>query len=157
MQTSIRKWQMIFTGLALVIAIAAYLIFAGSRHASTGQVAEPPASFGSNNYNIMKTDTFTALISRVYGSQAGYSIHEGILEIDIKNTPLETRDFFNGNEALLPFRMNDHGFELHYNSGDKSLKALFKINEQKGVNVPNDVLLKLIEKTTTTLPHVDNQ
>lgn len=156
MQKSARTWPMIFTGIALVIAVVTYLIFAGTRNAATEQVVAPPAPFGSNNYNIMKTDTFVALVSKAYGNLAEYNTADGILEINMKNANELTKDFFNGNDALLPFKLGDHGFEFHYNPEDRSLKALFKIDQQNGVHVPNDVLIKLMDKTTTT-QHVDNK
>ncbi len=155
MQNSTRKWQLIFTALAIVIAGAMYLVFAGSRNAAVEQTVEPPAPFGSNNYNVMKTDTFVALVNRAYGSFITQKTENGILALDINANEL-TKDFFNGNDALLKFKLGDHGFELTYNPEAHSLKARFKINEQNGVTVPNDVLIKLMDKTAKT-NHVDNQ
>lgn len=156
MQNSTRKWQLIFTALAVVVAGAMYLVFAGSRNAAVEQTVEPPAPFGSNNYNVMKTDTFVALVNRAYGSFTTQKTENGVLELTIKNANELTKDFFNGNDALLKFKLSDHGFELAYNPEDQSLKARFKINEQNGVAVPNDVLIKLMDKTSKT-NHVDNQ
>ena len=150
MQNSTRKWQLIFMAVAIVIAGAMYFIFACSRNAAVEQTVEPPAPFGSNNYNVMKTDTFTALVSRAYGSFTQPKTENGILELDIKNANELTKDFFNGNDALLKFKLSDFGFEFKYNPEDQSLKALFKINEQNGVNVPNDVLIKLMDKTASS-------
>lgn len=156
MQNSPRKWQLLFTALAIVIAGAMYLAFAGSRNAAIEQTVAPPAPFGSNNYNVMKTDTFVALVNSAYGSFVEQKREQGMLELHLKNANELTKDFFNGNDALLKFRLSDHGFEMNYNPEDRSLIARFRISEQNGVNVPNDVLIKLMDKTSK-INHVDNQ
>lgn len=156
MQNSTRKWQLIFAALAIVIAGAMCLVFAHSRNAAEEQPVAPPAPFGSNNYNVMKTDTFVALVNQAYGSFVTQKTENGILEFQLRNANELTKDFFNGNDALLKFKLGDHGFELNYNPEDQSLVARFKINERNGVNVPNDVLIKLMDKTTK-VNHVDNE
>lgn len=156
MQNSPRKWQLIFTALAILIAGAMYMIFAGSRNAAVEQTVVPPAPFGSNNYNVMKTDTFVALVNQAYGSFVTEKREHGILELNINNANELTKDFFNGNDALLKFKLGDHGFEFNYNPEEQSLKARFNIKERNGVNVPNDVLIKLMDKTSK-INHVDNQ
>jgi hypothetical protein len=156
MQNSSRKWQLVFTALAVVIAGVMCLVFARSRNAAEEQVVAPPAPFGSNNYNVMKTDTFVALVNQAYSGLVTQKTEDGILELQLRNANELTKDFFNGNDALLRFKLNDHGFELNYNPEAQSLTARFKINERNGVNVPNDVLIKLMDKTTK-VNHVDNQ
>jgi len=142
-----RKWQLIFSSIALVIAAGACLLFAGSRNMPAGQVVEPPAPFGSSHYNAMKTDTFVALVQAAYGQLATTGITGNTLVVDMPDANELAKDFFNGNDALLRFGMSDHGFEIRYNPEQKSLKASFRISEQGGVNVPNDVLIKLMDKT----------
>lgn len=154
MQQNGRKWQMIFTGAALVIAILTYFIFAGTRNAATEQTVAPPPPFGAGNYHVMKADTFASLVSRAYGP-AVPGTEGGVVTVDLSQAQ-GARDFFNGNDALLPFRLGDHGFELRYDAGTGGLKARFRIDEQGGIKVPDDVLIKLMEKTVT-LPHVDNK
>ncbi len=156
MQNSSKKWQLIFTALAVALVGVMYLAFGGSRNAAEEQTIAPPAPFGSNNYNVMKTDTFVALVNQAYGNLVTQKTENGILEFQIKNGNALTKDFFNGNDALLRFKLSDHGFELNYNPEEQSLVARFKINERNGINVPNDVLIKLMDKTTK-ISHVDNE
>lgn len=156
MQNSISKWQLLFTGLALAIAAGAGLATTLLRNTATEQAVEQPAAFSSNSYNTMKTDTFTALVTRAYGNAATFKQEEGVLALELKKEGEQARDFFNGNDALLKFRLNQHGFELQYQPGSSSMTARFRINEQNGVNVPNDVLIRLTDKTTGT-DHVDKQ
>ena len=156
MQNSPKKWQLIFTALAVFIAGATFIILAGSRNTAVEQTVEPPAPFGSNNYNVMKTDTFLALVNQAYGNFVTQKRENEILELELHNANELTKDFFNGNDALLQFKLRDHGFEFNYNSEEQWLKARFKINKQNGVNIPNDVLIKLMDKTIK-VTHVNNQ
>lgn len=95
----------------------------------------------------MKTDTFVMLLHQAYGTLVTDKKENNKLEIEIKANEL-TKDFFNGNDAILKFGLNDFGFDIKYNPQDKSLKAAFNIQNGNGVNVPNDVLIKLMDKTT---------
>ncbi|WP_118974325.1 hypothetical protein [Taibaiella koreensis] len=156
MQHSISKWQIIFTALALVVAAGAGLTTVLLRNTAMEQPVEQPAAFSSNSYNTMKTDTFAALVTRAYGSDADIRQENGVLTLELKNSGEQGRDFFNANEALLRFRLSQHGFELQYQQGSPLLTARFKINEQNGVTIPNDVLIRLMDKTTGTY-HVDKQ
>lgn len=155
MQNSTGRWQLIFTGLAVAIAVAAGLIATLLRNTATEQTVEQSSSFGSNHFNSMKTDTFAVLVSKAYDGPATVKQANGMLEVEIKGEG-PAREFYNGNEALLKFRLNDHGFELKYLPETQSLKASFRIDEKDGVNVPNDILIKLMDKTTGTY-HVDNK
>jgi hypothetical protein len=155
MQNNTRRWQIIFFSAAVVVAAAMYFLFTISRNAATGQAVAPPAPFGSSNYNTMKTDTFLTLVRNAYGNLVTYKFEEKKLVMEMKANEL-TKDFFNGNDALLKFGLNDFGFDIKYNPEDKSMKAQFKVSDQHGVNVPNDVLIKLMDKTTQT-SHVDQQ
>ncbi|WP_118949792.1 hypothetical protein [Taibaiella helva] len=156
MQNSISKWQILFTGLALAIAAGAGLLTLLTRNTATEQAVEQPAAFSANSYNTMKTDTFAALVARVYGNAATFKQEEGVLALELKKEGEQARDFFNDNDALLKFRLSQQGFELQYQQGSPSLTARFRINEQNGVNIPNDVLIRLTDKITGTY-HVDKQ
>lgn len=156
MQNSTRKWQLLSLALATLIAGAVYLLLTPSRNAATEQAVAPPAPFGPNNYNAMKTDTFVTLVQKAYGSLVSHQVQDDILLVELNHGNELTRDFFNGNEALLNYKLSDHGFELQYSAADKSLKARFRISKQGGINVPNDVLIKLMDKTTP-INHVDKQ
>jgi hypothetical protein len=141
--------------VAVLIAVVMYFLFTISRNAPTAQAVAPPAPFGASNYNVMKTDTFIALVHNAYGDLVTYKIEGKKLEMDMKANEL-TKDFFNGNDALLKFGLSDFGFDIKYNPEEKLMKAQFKIIEQNGVHVPNDVLIKLMDKTTKT-NNVDQQ
>ena len=147
MQNSTRKWQIIFFGIAVLIGIAAYLICLPNRSGVTSQTVTQAAPFGTSNYNLMKTDTFVALLHKAYGSSITDSIAANKLTIGIKGNE-QAKDFFNSNDAILKFGLSDFGFDIKYNQQDKSVKAIFNIQNGNGVNVPNDVLIKLMDKTT---------
>lgn len=155
MQTNNRRWQLIFFSVAVLIAAAMYFLFTISRNTATEQVVAPPAPFGASNVNLMKTDTFVTLVHNAYGNLVTYKIEDGKLLMEMKANEL-TKDFFNGNDALLKFGLSDFGFDIKYNPEEKSMKAQFKITEHHGVYVPNDVLIKLMDKTTKT-NNVDQQ
>lgn len=155
MQNSSGRWQLIFTGLAVAIAVAAGVAATLLRNTATEQTVEQSSAFGPNHYNSMKTDTFAVLVSKAYSGQVNVKQANGMLELEIKGEG-PAREFYNGNEALLKFRLSDHGFELQYLPEARSLKASFRIDEKNGVNVPNDILIKLMDKTTGTY-HVDNK
>jgi len=155
MQNNTRRLQILFFGTAALIAVVMYVLFTFSRNAATDQPVAPPAPFGSSNFNQMKTDTFVALVQTAYGELVSHKIEARKLVMDMKANEL-TKDFFNGNDALLKFGLSDFGFDIKYNPEQKALHAVFAISEQNGVNVPNDVLIKLMDKTSKTI-HVDQQ
>jgi hypothetical protein len=155
MQSNTKRWQLIFFSVAVVIAGAMYFLFTISRNAATAQVVTPPTPFGASNFNLIKTDTFIALVHNAYGDLVTYKIEDKKLQMEMKANEL-TKDFFNGNDALLKFGLSDFGFDIKYNPEEKSMKAQFEIMEQNGVHVPNDVLIKLMDKTTKT-NNVDQQ
>lgn len=147
MRTSAQKWQITVLAIAIIIAGALYVLFTKNSKEAVVQKVQPAPAFGPNNYNTMKLDTFVALVHSAYGDFAQHKTENGMLEISIRNANELTKDFFNGNDALLQFKLGDHGFAIRYNPEEPSVTASFKISEQKGVNVPNDVLIKLMDKT----------
>ena len=150
MQKSTQKWQFIFFAAAVLVAATLYIMFIKNTNEAVVQKIQPAPEFGVNNYNIIKTDTFVALIQGAYGNFATHKIEGNTLEVTIKNANELTKDFFNGNDALLQYKMGDYGFAIKYNPEEPSVVATFKINEQRGVPVPNDVLIKLMDKTNKT-------
>ncbi len=136
-----------FFGIAALLALAACLICLPTRSGDLNQPVAPPAPFGASNFNVMKTDTFVMLLHQAYGSLVTEKRVQNKLEVTMSANEL-TKDFFNGNDALLKFGLSDFGFDIKYNPQDKSLKAIFNIQSGDGVNVPNDVLIKLMDKTT---------
>jgi hypothetical protein len=147
MQNTTKKWQLLFFGIAALIALAAYLFCLPGRSGMVKQTVAPPAPFGAGNYNLIKTDTFVALLHKAYGNLITDKKENNKLMIEMKPDAM-TKDFYNSNDALLKFGLNDFGFDIKYNPQDKSLKAVFNIQAQDGIAVPNDVLIKLMDKTT---------
>jgi hypothetical protein len=155
MQNSTRKWQVMFFGIAVIIALVIYLICLPGRSGVTSQNVTQAAPFGTSNYNLMKTDTFVALLHRAYGNLIKDTMADNKLTVEMKGSEM-SRDFFNSNDALLKFSLTDFGFDIKYNQQDKSVKAVFSIQAGNGVNVPNDVIIKLMDKNTG-VSHVDQQ
>lgn len=139
--------QYIFTFAAIVLAIVMVFIFSGSKNATREQAIASEPSFGSYNYNVMKKDTFVSLITKAYGNAAIVSYKEQVLYVDIKNSGPGVNDFFNGNAALLQYHLGDFGFEIAYSRQEQTVHAAFKIDEKNGVHVPNDILIRLMDKT----------
>ena len=147
MQHSARRLQITFFIIAMAISIVVYFLFTKNSKEPAAIEAKAAPEFGINNYSIMKTDTFVALVQSAYSGFASNKVEDKRLEINIKNANEITKDFFNGNDALLKFKLSDYGFEIKYNPEEPSVVALFKITEGNGVHVPNDVLIKLMDKT----------
>jgi len=139
--------QYLFTIIALVLAITMVFIFSGSKNAAPEQAIVSEPSFGSNNFCVMKKDTFTALVGKAYGSLAIVTWDGQRLYIDLKNTGQSARDFFNGNDLLLKHHINDSGFEINYDREKQAVHAAFKVDARNAVNVPDDILIKLMEKS----------
>lgn len=146
MNKKVMPVQLIFFAVAVAIAIAGVLFFAGKKGNTKEQVIASEPDFGKNNYNVMKRDSFVALTNIAYSNFATFSNSDGNLILDIKNANQLARDFFNGNDSLLQFELGDYGFEIKYDAAMQSVHAVFEIDKQNGVNVPNDVLIKLMDK-----------
>lgn len=104
------------------------------------------AGFGKENITWIKTDTFINLVEKAYHPNAETNIASNLLVVFIKNANTVAQDFYNGNEALLKYRINDHNFEIDYDKHNNNVVGRFKIKD-KLVAVPNDVLIKVIDKT----------
>lgn len=152
-----RRWQILFTALGLIVTVILYGAFTvlDNKPVEQKKVVKATEAFCEHHYNVMKMDTFVALLDHAYGDLINHKIDEGLLQVEMKHASELTKDFFNGNDALLKLELGDHGFKIEYNKEEQSLKALFRIDRQNGVNVPNDVLIKLIDKVTSA-NHVNN-
>lgn len=158
MRKSNYRWQLTFTLLAIVVGAVMYFFFTQTDNKPVEAAVATSPVFGKNNYNVIKLDTFVALIRNTYpGAVVQQKAEEKILDIDIKIDKEMPGSFFNNNDALLQYKMSDYGFDIKYDPGEKNIKARFKIDEQNGVPVPNDVLLRLAYKINTTVtPNVDS-
>jgi hypothetical protein len=104
------------------------------------------ADFGKENITWIKTDTFINLVEQAYHPNAETNIASNLLVVFIKNANTVAQDFYNGNETLLKYRINDHNFEIDYDKHNNNVVGRFKIKDNL-VAVPNDVLIKVIDKT----------
>ncbi len=143
-----RKYLYFAVGL-LIVALLYYIL--SPKATKTPIIAEQTISTGSNAFSNQTAtriwaDTFKALVYRAYPSFTNCKKVNNILQVNLAGANALTPDFFNGNEALLKYKINDFGFAIQYDSPNKILKADFLI-EQESINVPNDVLLRLIGKT----------
>jgi hypothetical protein len=139
--------SILFIIVALLLAGALYFLFKIKKTYNAEMVeTKTQANFEKTNVNIMKVDTFVMLVNKAYGANASVSKADGRLQVSMTNANQVTKDFFNGNDALLKCKMDENDFEIKYSESPKSMHAEFKIKDG-GVNVPNDVLIKMIDKT----------
>lgn len=159
MKNSNYRWQLTFTLLALVVGGSMYFFFTQTDNQPAEAVITKSPVFGTNNFNRIKVDTFVALIRNTYPDAviAKGNDKDKQLDITVRISNEAPGIFFNNNDALLQYKLGDYGFDIKYNPGEKMIRALFRIDEQNGVPVPNDVLLRLAYKTNTTVTkHVDS-
>jgi hypothetical protein len=127
-------------------AIAAFFTFKAS---PVNTVAIAPtasnATFNNSYCNAVFTDTFIHLIQNAYPSFATTTINNSILKVQINGANALAQDFYNGNDNLLQYTLQDFGFDIKYLANTKSIVAQFTISNN-GVQVPNDVLLRLAQK-----------
>lgn len=100
---------------------------------------------GSDNITWIKVDTFIALVTKAYHPNAQTTLANNLLIVNIKNANTMAQDFYNGNEALLQFKINQHNFEINYDQHNKVVSGRFKIKDSLAA-VPNDVLIKVVDK-----------
>ncbi|PSK94032.1 hypothetical protein [Taibaiella chishuiensis] len=157
MKNSNYRWQLTFTLLALVLGSALYFFFTHTDNSPAPPVTEHAPAFGPDNFNVMKLDTFVALVRSNYAGVTIQPREDKVLDLSVKIDKNAPGSFFNNNDALLQYKLNDYGFDIKYNPGEEVVRALFRIDEQQGVPVPNDVLLRLTGKINTTpTKHVDS-
>jgi hypothetical protein len=137
----------IYFGIAAVIAAASYFIFCTNKSVASSNVEKVEQNlFEKDNANQMKVDTFVMLVNKAYGPLATIAKTSSQLNISMTQANQVTKDFFNGNDALLKCNLAKDGFLIQYNETNKSLQAQFVI-KNGAVTVPNDVLIKLLDKT----------
>lgn len=102
-------------------------------------------AFGIDNLVWMNVDTFSNLVSKAYHPNVETTLANSLLIVNIKNANTIAQDFYNGNEALLKFKINEHNFEISYDQHNKLVTGRFKIKDNL-VAVPNDVLIKVVDK-----------
>jgi hypothetical protein len=139
--------QWIVFGLAIILAIAAVTLLGSSKGETQSQVVASEPNFGPNNFRLMRVDTFTDLVFKAYGNFANINVGSKQVTVEITKANQLTRDFFNGNDSLLRFALDDYGFEIKFNEASQSIHAVFAIvKENNCVPVPSDVIIRLAEK-----------
>ncbi len=101
--------------------------------------------FGIDNMVWINVDTFTHLVSKAYHPHSETNLTENVLIVNIKNANTLAQDFYNGNEVLLTFKLNQHNFEINYDRHNNVVSGRFKVKDNLAA-VPNDVLIKLVDK-----------
>jgi hypothetical protein len=138
--------SILFIAIAIVVAGIMYFIFTKQKTISNEKIdVKTSTNFEKTNANLVKVDTFEMLVHKAYGAMAIVSKADGNLQVNMTEANQITKDFFNGNDALLKCKMDENDFEIKYSESPKSMNARFKIKDG-GVNVPNDVMIKMMDK-----------
>lgn len=101
--------------------------------------------FNQQHFNYIYLDTFVQLLNQAYPGIIQTKIVQNKLFVILENAGAITKDFFNGNDKLLAVSEQDYGFMIDYKQQANKIEATFVIKDQ-AVPVPNDVLVKLIDK-----------
>ncbi|WP_129019827.1 MULTISPECIES: hypothetical protein [Edaphocola] len=102
-------------------------------------------AFGPEHYNWIKTDTFVRLVQTAYQPNIKTEVVDSQLLVTLSGANEITRDFYNGNAALLKYDLNQFGFKITYDKNNNTVYATFKI-KNNAIPVPNDILIKIVDK-----------
>lgn len=141
--------KIILVLLALIITVGVTVLVrwdARNAKPDAEKILTKDAAFGRENITWIKTDTFINLVEKAYHPNVTTNIASNLLVVFIKNANTVAQDFYNGNESLLKYRINDHDFEIDYDRHNNNVVGRFKTKNNL-VAVPNDVLIKVIDKT----------
>lgn len=128
--------------------LAASLCWLGFTQLTKRKPSPPPAveeTLNERNLLEMKTDSFRALVQRVYGSEAKLEAGKDI-KLSLEGQGRKVTNFFNDNPLLTRVKSDD--FSISYDSVRYVVKAEFKVREKDKVSyivVPADVVYKLAE------------
>lgn len=139
------KILILIFGIVLFIGAILYNRFAVNRFAVKHIEPNLSNEFNNENLNLIKIDTIENLLNKTYGSQITIKHSNSLMEIILTANENILKDFYNGNEALLKYSLNDYNFELIKEENKQQLKGRFKIKDG-GIFIPNDILIRLIEK-----------
>jgi hypothetical protein len=142
------KINLIYFAIAVLLAIGMYVIAKNNTSTAPIPVVKTNAkTFTKANGNLIVADTFMALINNAYKGFASVTKTNNTIDISITNANAITKDFFNGNDELLKYTLADFGFAIKYVASPASINAQFAL-QNNAVFVPNDVLIKAMDKTT---------
>ena len=132
--------------IALTASLVSWLkIRKRNATAQTENVEVANSRFSADHFNLMHPDTFVALVTKVYQPNVTTQVRGDKLLVSLRGANALTKDFFNGNDALLKERLSDHGFEISYDKNNNAVESTFLIKDN-AVAVPNDVLIKIADK-----------
>ncbi|RQO31554.1 hypothetical protein DBR32_06240 [Taibaiella sp. KBW10] len=142
------KIVLVALAAALTIGLVSWLkVSKRNAVADTEKITVKEAAFSKEHLNWVKTDTFIRLLNSAYHPNVKTAIADSQLVVSIEGANEITKDFYNGNEALLKYELNQFGFKISYDKNNNSVYAKFKI-QNNAVPVPNDILIKIADKTT---------
>ncbi len=136
-------------GVAAILLSFLFRINNDPAHDTTKSIQQGNAAFDQQCYTAMKKDTFVHLLTIAYGNAINLQEHSNELQIKFTGPDQSLPDFYNGNESLLKTDAGDAGFKITRN--EDALDVVFKLNDE-AVNVPNDILIKLLPKYKLKLP-----
>jgi len=128
--------------VGIVLAITNWSI---SRNEVSTEQQEIVTDFTPEQYNWVLVDTFQYLVTKAYAPNVATQISNNQLIVNINNANQLTKDFFNGNDALLKYDLEDFGFAIKYSKDNNNIQSIFAI-KNGAVPVPNDVMIKLVDK-----------
>jgi hypothetical protein len=132
---------------AIGIACACYFGFYQSKSIDTDTLISEvkQTNFSKDDANVVIADTFMMLVNKAYNGLATVVKNGDAVLVSMTDANKVTKDFFNGNDALLKCNIKEHGFEIKYIAEKNKLDAQFSLM-QNTVTVPNDVLIKIVDK-----------
>lgn len=142
------KIMLVLLSLLLTIGLVSWLKI--SRRTATPdaeKITMKDADFGTEHYNWVKTDTFVRLVQSAYQPNIKTELIDSQLIVTLSGANAITKDFYNGNDALLKYDLNQFGFKIMYDKNNNNVYATFRI-KNNAVPVPNDVLIKIVDKNT---------
>lgn len=147
MKAGSSKIILILLAIIITVGVTALVRFdARNAQPDAEKILTKDAAFGRENITWIKVDTFINLVQKAYHPNVEANTASNLLVVFIKNANTVAQDFYNGNESLLKYRINDHDFEIDYDKHNNNVVGRFKIKDRL-VAVPNDVLIKVIDKT----------
>lgn len=142
--------QTIFNIAYLLIVVAAASIFCFSMNVKKetlpvqkADIKKEKPDFDETCFTSIKKDTFIHLLQKAYDKSVDVNEKSGKIEISYTAPDQHAPDFYNGNDALLKYDLDDFGFKISkINTG----LILTLKNKDNALNIPNDILIRLMAK-----------
>lgn len=145
---NISPYKIILIFIAIILVAASIMWSRLSINRTDQEIVTNIANeaFNEQHYNFIITDTFINLLNKAYPGIVTTTKQNNELRVTLLGAGAVTKDFFNGNDNILKLDKSDFGFEIKYLQQENKIDATFVLN-QNSVPVPNDVMIKLIDKT----------